>query len=142
MGCYNSIVVNAPVDTVWSTVRDFHDMSWAAGVIETCEAIGDPKGDQIGAGRVLNGVFHETLRALSDLDRTIEYSIDDGPSPISKDEVRNYIGKLRLFPVTTDGATFVEWQSSYEAADPAAVGDFCNPIYQGLLQALAARFAS
>ena len=33
MGCYNSCVVSAPVDRVWTALRDFHDMSWAPQVI-------------------------------------------------------------------------------------------------------------
>ena len=69
MGCYNSCVVNAPVDRVWTALRDFHDMSWAPQVITSFEKVGDATGDQIGAKRLLNGVFHETLRGLDDTDR-------------------------------------------------------------------------
>lgn len=134
--CYNTIVVNAPVDRVWSTVRDFHDLSWAKGVIESLEVVGDKKGDQIGARRLLNGAFHETLLELSDIEHRIQYRIDDGPGPIAKDAVRNYIGTLRLLPVTSDDRTFVEWTSRYDSPDSAAVGEFCNPIYQAFLKAL------
>ena len=138
--CYNTIVVNAPIDEVWATVRDFHDLSWAKGVVEKTEVVGELKGNQVGAKRLLNDVFHETLRTLSDLRHLVEYSIDDGPGPVSKDQVRNYTGHVKLHEVTTDNTTFVEWTSNYDSPDSRAVGELCNPIYQALLQALKVHF--
>jgi len=138
--CYNTITVKAPIETVWSRIRNFHDLSWAKGVVESVEVVGEFKADQLGARRLLNGVFHETLVALSDLDRVVEYSIDDGPDPIAKDQVSGYIGRVRLFSITADDTTFVEWTSSYDSPDSAAVGELCNPIYRALLQALRDHF--
>jgi hypothetical protein len=43
--------------------------------------------------------------------------------------------------VTNDETTFVEWQSNYETADDASVGDLRNPIYRALLNVLRAHFA-
>lgn len=139
--CYNTITVNAPVEEVWSAVRNFHRLPWATGVIESVEAVGVLGGDQIGAKRVLNGVFHETLLGLSDVQRLVEYSIDDGPGPVARDQVRNYVGRLELRPITADNGTFAEWSSTYESADSASVGELCNPIYQALLAALRKHFA-
>ena len=113
MGCYNSTVVPAPVNEVWALVRNFHNLSWAEGVITTIEPVGNASGDEIGAKLILNDAFHETLRALDDENRTIEYSIDDGPDAVSKENVQGYIGKVRVLPVTDDGATFVGWSSSW-----------------------------
>jgi len=138
--CYNSITINASVDQVWQTVRNFHDLSWAPGVVEKVDPIGDLPGDQVGTKRILNDAFHETLRDLSDAQHTITYSIDDGPGPVSAQAVKEYIGKVRLFPITADGATFVEWTSRYESTDEGAVGELCNPIYQALLSALRTHF--
>lgn len=139
--CYNSAVINAPCEKVWNTIRNFHDFSWAPGVVTKAVAVGGLKGDQIGAKRILNDAFHETLLALDDHERTLSYSIDDGPGPVSKNAVRNYIGRVRVFPITENNATFIEWQSSYDSADAAAVGEFCNPIYQALLKALKQHFS-
>lgn len=139
--CYNSVVVNAPVGEVWAAVRDFHRFDWAGGVIESVEQVGEISGTSIGARRLLNGVFHETLLTLSDLNYLMEYSIDDGPGPVAKDAVSNYVGRLQLYPVTGDDSTFVEWSSTYDALDSAAVGDFCNPIYRALLSKLQEYFA-
>ena len=87
MGCYNSTVVSATVDEVWALIRNFHNLSWADGVITSAEPVGNAAGDEIGAKRILNDAFHETLRVLDDENRTIEYSIDDGPDAVSKENV-------------------------------------------------------
>ena len=139
--CYNSAVIDAPCEKVWQAIRDFHDLSWAQGVITKVDVEGDRKGDQIGAKRVLNDAFHETLLTLDGDQRTFSYSIDDGPEPISKDSVSNYIGAVRVLPITESDTTFIEWQSTYESPDDAAVGDFCNPIYVALLSALKQHFS-
>ena len=139
--CYNTTVVEAPIDQVWQTIRDFHEMGWAEGVITSCELVGDAAGDQVGAGRILNDAFHETLLSLDDEARQLTYSIDDGPGPVAKDVVENYVGQVRVLPVTCSDRTFVEWTSSYDSDAPQAVSDFCNPIYQALLLALRNHFA-
>ena len=139
--CYNSAVVNAPVDRVWAAVRDFHQLDWAEGVVESAEKVGEISGTGIGARRVLNDAFHETLLTLSDMNYLVEYSIDDGPGPVAKDAVRNYVGRLQLFPVTADDTTFAEWSSAYDSPDSAAVGELCNPIYRALLSKLQEHFA-
>jgi hypothetical protein len=136
---YQTTVVKAPVNEVWATLRNFHDMSWATGVVEQCEAVGDKAADQIGARRVLNGVFHETLVELNDTDHVVKYSIDEGPAPVSQDDVKNYIGVIRAHPVTDIDGTFVEWSSSWEAGDGKAE-EFCHNIYVALLSDLKKRF--
>lgn len=140
MSCYNSAIVNAPVDQVWDKLRNFHDMSWATGVIESCEAVGNIPGIQIGAKRILNGAFHETLLGLDDNQRIVRYRIDDGPEAVSRENVTNYIGEVRAFPVTTDDSTFVIWTSSWDDSG-GGVAEFCDPIYQALLKALQKHFA-
>ena len=139
--CYNSVVVKAPVDKVWATIRDFHKIQdWAPNVISDVKVVGALKGDQIGAKRVLNDAFHETLQGLDDVARTIQYTIDDGPGPVAKNAVRNYVGTVKVYPITSDGSTFVEWLSSYDSANSSAVGELCNPVYQALLKDLAGKF--
>lgn len=139
MGCYNSCVVNAPADRVWSALRNFHDVSWATGVVQNVDRVGAVAGDQIGARRVLNGVFHETLLALNDSDRELKYSIDDGPDAVSKANVSGYVGRVRVMPVTDTNGTFVEWSSSWQDSK-GGVREFCDPIYKALLAALQKHF--
>jgi len=137
---YQSTIVQAPAETVWQSLRDFHDMSWAAGVVEKCEAVGNRAGDQVGARRVLNDAFHETLRGLDDTTMTLRYSIDEGPSPVSSREVSNYAGTVHVVPATEDGACVVEWHSQWEAASEDGV-PFCADIYKALLGRLRTHFA-
>ena len=139
MGCYNSTLVDAPIDRVWGALRDFHDMSWAPNVIQDLQPQGDP--EKVGAKRVLNGVFFETLISFDDQARTLRYSIDNGPETVSSDNVIAYIGEIRAFPVTDAGQTFVLWASSWESSG-GGVAEFCNPIYQALLGDLKRQFAA
>ncbi len=140
MGCYNSIVVPAPVDEVWPRLRDFHDLSAFPNVVQKVDKVGDAGGTQIGARRVLNDAFQETLLALDDQARVLRYSIDDGPEATSKDNVQGYIGQVQVFPVTSNDTTFVIWTSSWESSG-GGVAEFCNPIYQALLGDLQATFS-
>ncbi len=136
---YQTAVINAPVDQVWSKIKNFHDLSWAAGVVEKCEVVGDKPGDQIGARRILNDAFHETLVELSELGKSFKYSIDDGPAPVSKNDVKDYIGSVRLFPITESDTCFIEWSSNWEAPKDDAC-DFCHNIYVALLNELKKSF--
>jgi len=139
MGCYNSTVVKAPIGKVWPVLSNFHDLSWATGVISSTKAVGKAAPNQIGAKRVLNDAFHETLLAIDEADHSFRYSIDDGPEAVSRNNVQGYIGAVRLRPVTDGNATFVEWSSSWENSG-GGVAEFCNPIYRALLGALKKHF--
>ncbi len=131
-----SKAINAPVDSVWELFSNFHDLSWAARVLSSCEKVGDIDGTEVGAKRILNGAFHETLTEIHPPGRWLKYSIDDGPSPVSKDEVSNYIGEIRLHPAADGAGTLVEWDSSWESNSDDAV-EFCHGIYVALLKELA-----
>ena len=133
---YQSNIINAPVEKVWLTISDFHDMSWAPTVIMSCDAIGDKLGNDIGAQRVLNGAIHETLQEIDEDAHYIRYTIDDGPEPVSPSDVQNYIGEIKLTPVTMSDTTLVEWSSSWDSDKEDAV-TFCHNIYVALLGELA-----
>jgi len=132
--CYNKVEIESPINEVWEAVKDFHDLSWAPGVITSLEVVGDKKGNEVGAKRCLNEAFHETLTKLDHDNHTFSYSIDDGPGPVSKDAVKNYIGVVKLSE--TSNGTSMEWNSSFESANENDVVEFCNPIYMALMSAL------
>lgn len=134
--CYQSIIVDASPEIIWNIIKDFHNFSWANNFIETCEAVGGKRGTEVGAKRILNGAFHETLLEYNEDEHKIRYSIDDGPSPLSAKEVKNYIGQILLKPITLNDATFVEWSSTWTSSSDEA-RDFCNLIYVILLKELA-----
>ena len=135
MSCYNSSVIDAPIEKVWGEIKNFHNMEWAKGVVEAVDVVGDITGSEIGAKRIINGAFHETLTALSDKDFSFSYEITDGPGAVAKGAVTNYIGKVSLHRVTDTNQTFFLWTSSYESNDGKAVADLCNPVYQAVLGA-------
>ena len=130
-GCFNKIEVNSSIDEVWRTLSDFHDMSWAPNVITSVGKVGDKAGNEVGAKRILNDAFHETLAEVDAANYSISYTIDDGPGPVAKGAVANYVGKIKLS--ATDDGTLVEWSSTFESPNDSEVSDFCNPIYVGLL---------
>ncbi len=126
---FQSITINRSADEVWGAISNFHDLSWAPNVVTGVEVVGEAGGGEIGAGRVLNGVFKETLRTIDADARVFTYSIDEGPGPL--EECSNYQGKVTL-QASDDGGTLVEWTSSWDDNDEA-VHDFCHPIYVALL---------
>ena len=134
-----SKVINAPIADVWNRVSDFHDFSWAPNVITNVEKVGAIDGRSIGAKRILNNVFHKTLIEMNNDEYLLRYSIDDGPSPVSKDEVENYIGVIKLSPSKEGNGTLVEWTSSWESKVDDAVA-FCHGIYVALLDELEKSF--
>ncbi len=127
---FQEIEIAAPSEKVWQAIRDFHDMSWAPNVITSLDVVGDKAGDQKGAGRILNGVFHETLRMVDDFSKTITYSIDEGPGPLSDGRMKNYVGRVVVEHIA--GGTRVEWTSNWQENDEA-IYEFCHPIYVALL---------
>jgi hypothetical protein len=134
---YQSTTVNAPTDQVWNTIRNFHDMSWASSVITQCVPVGDLGGDQVGAKRVLNDAFHETLHDLNTVDHSIRYSIADGPALLN--EVDEYIGLLRVSPITDTNTSYVEWSSTWSGKDQETA-KCSSPIYVALLADLKSNF--
>ena len=135
-----SIDINAPISDVWAKLNNFHNFSWAPNVITSVDKVGDIDGGQVGAKRVLNSAFHETLVEIDNNNYSLKYSIDDGPSPVSKNDVSNYFGIINLSTSGDDAQTHVSWSSSWESNSEDAV-EFCHGIYVALLNELAASFA-
>jgi len=137
---YQSITINAPIDEVWAKVKNFHDMSWAPNVVSKLDPVGSKLGSDVGAKRILNDAFHETLVDLDDESRSFKYSIDDGPSPVSSSDVSNYVGHVKLSPISMENSTFFEWSSKWDNNHEPAV-EFCQGIYQALLGDLKKTFS-
>ena len=135
-----SIDIKAPISDVWAKLNNFHNFSWAPNVITSVDKVGDIDGAQVGAKRVLNNAFHETLVEIDNSNYSLKYSIDDGPSPVSKNDVSNYFGSIKLSTSGDNAQTHVTWSSSWESKSEDAV-DFCHGIYVALLKELAASFA-
>jgi len=135
-----SIDINAPISDVWAKLNNFHDFSWAPNVITSVDKVGDIDGGQVGAKRVLNNAFHETLVEIDNNNYSLKYSIDDGPSPVSKNDVSNYFGFIKLSFSGDNNQTNVSWTSSWESNSEDAV-EFCHGIYVALLNELNTSFS-
>lgn len=142
MGCYNSSVINASSDKVFNLLKNFHDLSWSKNVVSKVDKIGNKRHFEIGAKRILNDAFHETLRSIDNDKKTFTYSIDDGPGPISKDNVSGYLGEVSVIPITENNTSLVVWTSKWVSDKEGGVADFCNPIYLALLQDLKSHFSN
>ncbi len=139
MSTYNSVTIDATADKVWSVLRNFNDMSWAEGIIESVESLNGKGGTEVGARRKVNGAITETLLSFDDDSMAFTYSIDEGPDVLASDMVEGYVGRARVTPVTATGQSFVEWSSDWQAARGDVKG-FCDPLYAGLLGLLAGKF--
>ena len=133
MGCYNSIVIEAPAEKVWDVLRNFHELSWARNIITKVEIVGDKPFFEVGAKRIVNDSFYETLLSFDNHAKKFSYSIDDGPGVASKDNLIGYVGELTVFPVTENNSSFVLWTTKWEFEKNEGVAEFLNPLYEALL---------
>ena len=139
---YASTVVASDPDTVWGYLRDFNGAPDFVEAIASSEILDGRAADQVGARRKLvlgdGSPVLEELVTLSDPERSYTYHLLEGPFPFT-----GYSSTLRVTPVSMDGASFVEWFSSYdcEAADAQAMDDLlAGSLYASGLTALKARF--
>lgn len=107
-----SAIIDAPVDRLWSVLRDFngHDQYHpivAASAIER----GHPS-DKVGCVRRFTlrdgSELREQLLALSDLEMTYSYCLLETPIPLF-----NYVAHVRLLPVTDGNRSFWHWEGRF-----------------------------
>jgi uncharacterized protein YndB with AHSA1/START domain len=116
---YRSMVIDAPIEKVWSVVRLFDGLPAWHPVIATSSLDSGEEG-HVGAVRRLvtgdGGVITERLLSLDDESHRLVYTIIDSPFA-----VRRYVSTMHLAPVTDTGGTFMEWSAEFdsEAADEA-----------------------
>ena len=112
---YASIILKAPVETVWSLVRDFNGLpGWAAPVAKSIIEKGWDA-DVVGCIRSFHmrdgSHIRERLLALDDANYSFTYNFEKPAFP-----VKNYIATLRLYPVTQTDQTFAEWTATFDEA--------------------------
>jgi len=112
MHVFRSMILNAPVDQVWSVVRSFDGVSqWNPAVTDARMETGSATSP--GSIRHLDiadgSVFRETLLELSDTGRFYTYDILDSPLP-----VRNYVSTHRFVPITQTDQTLGIWESRFD----------------------------
>ena len=107
-----SVIIDAPVDTVWRILRDFNGHgSWHPAIRASAIEAGAPA-DAVGSVRDFRladgGRFREQLLSLSDARRALTYCLLDAPVPLI-----GYLATIRLKPVTDGERTFWEWRSEF-----------------------------
>jgi carbon monoxide dehydrogenase subunit G len=132
--CCNTIEIKAPIKKVWATVSDFHNLHWAPEVVTSVAKLGSKGRHEIGAKRVVNDLFHETLTDFNSAEHRFCYSIDHGPGPLAKPLLQSYNATVTL--TANDHGTTVEWLSSFQSTSDEDVIAFCKPLHIALLSAL------
>ncbi|KJC49516.1 hypothetical protein UP09_06780 [Bradyrhizobium sp. LTSP885] len=121
---YYSTVLDHPLDTVWSLIRDFNNYpAYIEGVSESVIE-DDRRGDEVGAVRrfcYLGNWVRQRLAGHSDQQHSLTYAgieplpfppdlIPDTPQPT------HYEGTMRLLPVVEGDRTFIEWSVKLDTA--------------------------
>jgi uncharacterized protein YndB with AHSA1/START domain len=130
---YASRVIKAPVETVWSIVRDFNGLpNFTRGVTDS-RIEGGLDADVVGCVRSfhLKGGAHvrERLLAFDDAQHSLTYNFEKPAFP-----VKNYIATLHVMPVTHDNTTFCEWEATFDEA-PGDEGKYERIVSQDVFAA-------
>ncbi len=130
---YASIILKAPVETVWSLVRDFNALPKWAPAIAKSKIEGGLDSDVVGCVRSFHTKdgthIRERLLTLDDANYTFTYNFEKPAFP-----VRNYIAMLRLYPVTHSDETFAEWHATFDEA-PGDEGKYEREISKNVFAA-------
>lgn len=112
MKVMRSVIIEAPIDHVWSVVRAFDGVAaWNPSV--TSSKMESGTATSVGAIRYLDiidgTVFRETLLAHSDADFYYTYDIVEGPLPCT-----NYISTHRFISITDGNMTLGIWTGEFD----------------------------
>ncbi|HEY3713350.1 MAG TPA: SRPBCC family protein [Jatrophihabitantaceae bacterium] len=134
-----STVINAPSDEVWARIADFTGWhTWLPRIVAIRMSPGG-EGGPVGSVRHLTlsdgSEVDEQLLARDDLARHLAYTFV-GDSPF---RVHRYVGAVTVHPVTTTGASFVQWSGDFDAdadSDEARTAATFERLYGAFLAAL------
>ncbi len=112
---YASIILKAPVETVWSMARNFNGLPGWAPAVARSKIEDGLDADVVGCVRSFHlhdgGHVRERLLALDDAQYSFTYNFEKPAFP-----VKNYLATLRLYPVTATDQTFAEWTATFDEA--------------------------
>jgi NADPH2:quinone reductase len=107
-----STIIDAPIDRVWSLLRDFDGHARWHPAIAFSEIEGGRAADEVGCVRRFRlrdgGVLRERLLRLSDREHSFTYGILDAPVPLHR-----YVATVTLKPVTDGDRTLWTWSSEF-----------------------------
>jgi uncharacterized protein YndB with AHSA1/START domain len=112
---YASIILKAPVETVWGLVRNFNGLPGWAPPVKRSQIENGLDADVVGCVRSFHmhdgGHIRERLLALDDANYSFTYNFEKPAFPVT-----NYLATLRLYPVTATNHTFAEWTATFDEA--------------------------
>jgi hypothetical protein len=119
---YCSTVLDHPLETVWSLIRDFNSYpAYIEGVSESMIE-DERRGDEVGAVRrfcYLGNWVRQRLAAHSDEAHSLTYAgIEPLPFPADLTEAHSlarHEGTMRLREVVEGNRTFIEWSVALDA---------------------------
>lgn len=107
-----STIIDAPVDRLWSVLRDFNGHDRWHPIVARSEIERAYPPDRVGCIRRFQlrdgSELREQLLTLSDLEMTFSYCLLDTPIPLF-----NYVAHVRLLPVTDGNRSFWHWESRF-----------------------------
>ena len=132
-GVYYSTVLDAPIERVWDSIRDFNALADWHPLIVDCHIEENQPSDRVGCVRnfrLEDGAnFRERLLSLNDFKKTFSYCIEECPLPLE-----NYVATVKLSPVTDGNRTFVSWSSTFQCP-PDAEQELSELVEDGVYRA-------
>ena len=129
-----SVHIPLPADKVWHAVRDFGFPGHLISSVSAVELEGGASGTAVGAVRNVTWKSGETqshrLLALDDQFRTARWELV-AAEPAA--EVSAIMSTLRVFRITEDDTTVLDWQAEFSAD---ATGDFVVFTQKSQLESL------
>lgn len=130
---YASAIIEAPVEVVWSYMRDFNGLPRFHPTIVRSEIEDGLDADVVGCVRsfhLQDGTHvRERLQMLDDARFTFSYTFEKPAFPVG-----NYLSTVRLYPVTRDDRTFCEWEATFDEA-PGDEGKYVDIVSNGVFAA-------
>jgi hypothetical protein len=134
---YRSAIIHAPIESVWSCIRDFNALPQWHPAIARSTIEGGRSSDSIGCVRNFDlqdgGNLREQLLSMSDTDHIFSYSILISPMP-----VKDYVATFRLTPITVGDETLAEWWADFEvtSTDDAIINQIGDGVFVAGFEAL------
>lgn len=137
-----SSAINAPVTQVWKIIGDFNSLpNWFPSVIDGYIEGKEPS-DKLGCIRVYNredGVtIREQLLGLDQQEFKCTYLLIEPDKPM-----KDYVGILRLLPITDGERTYIEWEASFSCLpeEEFELGQNLKKLFQSGFDALNETFS-
>ncbi len=111
---WTSRAINAPVDKIWTVMRDFAGMGAWHDEITKMHMVNRARPDKVLSVRDFyfgTGHLQEELLHLNDIERSFSYRINKSEIPWI-----NYVSGPRLWPVTSNNTTFGSWFGDWDAS--------------------------